>query len=73
MSELYEKNSTTNHEHLHGMRGQMKHLVQTKEREEQRKEREEQRKNVAEEAMLMSMDLSHMIDQQRELYNYRIQ
>ena len=51
----------------------MERFVQIKEREEQRWECEEQRKDIAEEAMLMSMDLSRMIGQQRELYNYRIQ
>lgn len=42
-------------------------------REDQRLEREEQRRDVTDEITLMGMDLSCMSDQQRELYNYRIQ
>ena len=50
----------------------MEHLVKIKEREEQMWDCEEQRKDAAEEAMLMSMDLSRITDQQRKLYNYQI-
>lgn len=67
--ELYKKNYATNHEHLYGMREQIKHLVQIKEHEEQRWECKEHRKEATEEAILMSMDLSRMIDQQWVLYN----
>lgn len=51
------------------MREQIKHLVQIKEHEEQRWECKEHRKEATEEAILMSMDLSRMIDQQWVLYN----
>ncbi|KAM7529819.1 hypothetical protein LguiB_033229 [Lonicera macranthoides] len=76
-NKMYEEKVASNAKANEEMRLHMSRLENFREEERQRNIREEARRNrevdLAEENALMSMDLTRMNDQQRELYNYRLQ
>jgi len=76
-NKMYEEKVASNAKANEEMRLHMASLVSFREEERQRNIREEARRNreidIAEENALMSMDLTRMSEEQRELYNYRLQ
>ena len=76
-NKLYEEKLASTLKANENMTLHMERLEMYREEERQRNIREEGRRNkeleLAEENSLMSMDLTRMNDQQRELYNYRLQ
>lgn len=76
-NKLYEEKAPTNAKTQEDIHLQIERLANFREEERERNIREKASRNReeerAEENALMSMNLTRMNDQQRELYNYRLQ